>query len=138
MILLIMDDAVDEAQAVHILTKYHFANSVVRIRRTREALNYFMEASSEKYPQENLPELIVMSMGVTGADKIGLAIESRKNGLEAVPLIIVTDSGDAEHEIRRFGLVRTYIIGKPIGFFKLLEAIQKLGMYWNILRAPPG
>lgn len=135
-ILLALDDQGDEAQAVHILTKYHFANSVTHLRTAREAVNYFGEAAANRDPA-SLPELIILSMGESGVARMGLAIESRKNALETVPLIILAGTGQIEQEIRGLNLPRTFVISKPIGFFKLLEAMQKLGMFWTILKAPP-
>jgi len=137
-ILLALDDDGDEAQAIHILTKYHFANSITSLRSAREALNYFTEAGAGIRDPASLPELIILSIGETGVARMGLAIEARKNSLATVPLIVLAETLQIEQEFRGLNLPRTYMISKPIGFFKLLEAMQKLGMYWTILKAPPG
>jgi hypothetical protein len=64
-------------------------------------------------------------------------MESRRGPLAAIPLIIVAESHEEEDEIRRLNFPRTASISRPIGFFKLLEAMQKLGMRWIVLRPLP-
>jgi hypothetical protein len=51
-------------------------------------------------------------------------------------LVVVAGTREEEEQIRALKHPNTYVLGKPLGFFKLLEAMQKLGMYWLVLRAP--
>ena len=44
-ILLVMDDDTDEGQIVHVMTKYHFSNSITRMKRVRDAIKYFSESN---------------------------------------------------------------------------------------------
>lgn len=42
-----------------------------------------------------------------------------------------------EDSFRKLNLPRTYCLDKPLGFFKLLEAMQKSGMFRVVLGSPP-
>jgi hypothetical protein len=128
-----MDDDGDEGHARHVLAKYHFSNSLQSVRQSKEALRLF-DAWKDASPGE-VPELIIMSLGHPAQMEAALA--SRKGCLEQVPLVILSETREAEDAVRALSLPRTYCMGKPLGFFKLLEALQKLGMYWMVLRSPP-
>jgi DNA-binding response OmpR family regulator len=128
-----MDDVVDEGHARHVLAKYHFSNSLQAVRQAKESLRLF-EAWKDA-SQGEIPELIIMSLGHPA--QLEAALASRKGSLEQVPLVILSETREAEDAVRALSLSRTYCMGKPLGFFKLLEAMQKLGMHWMVLRSPP-
>lgn len=132
-ILLVME-AGEEPQAVHVLVKYHFANSLKKIRRCEEAKRYFAQINSAADRGESgLPELIITSMA--GAELSAVLGSARGGAMAQVPLVVVAATREEEDYIRSLNHPNTYVIGKPLGFFKLLEAMQKLGMYWIALRS---
>lgn len=133
-ILLIMEDG-EEASAVHILGKYHFANSLRKIRRADEAKAHLalLNAGADR-GEARLPELIIVSM--TPANLPGILEAARRGALAQVPMVIVAGTREEEERIRSKSPANAYVIGKPLGFFKLLEAMQKLGMFWVVLRSP--
>ena len=134
-ILLITDDAAEESHATHILAKYHFSNLLVKLRRSADAMKFFLAYNSmEKNPSESLPELIIMNLRDAGRINLSMAVESRRGVLSSIPLIMVVESRGEEEEIRNLSLPLTTCITRPIGFFKLLEGMQKLGMRWIVLR----
>jgi DNA-binding response OmpR family regulator len=134
-ILLITDDAAEESHASHILAKYHFDNFLIKLRKPTDAIKYFQGRNAPgKAGVESLPELIILSFRESGRPNIAPIMESRRGALGAIPLIAVVDSREEEEEIRRLNLVSTACITRPIGFFKLLEAMQKLGTRWIVLR----
>lgn len=135
-ILLVCDNAADEAQACRVLTRYNFANPVITLRRASEILRYFSQFDSggDGAP-ESLPHMIILSLSADLQAKVAWA--SRKNRLAETPLIVVASSRNEEEAIRGLSLPRTHCMSHPLGFFKLLEAMQKLGMYWMALKASP-
>lgn len=133
-ILLVMEDG-EESHAVHVLGKYHFANSLKKIRRCDDAKRYFTQLNlAADRGEGKLPELIIVSQ--SGADLAEVLGAARRGALAQVPLVVVAGTRDEEEAIRARGHVNTYVMGKPLGFFKLLEALQKLGMFWIVLRSP--
>ena len=137
-ILLVMDDDVDESQVRHILVKYRFANGLQRMRRAREAVRLFNDLKGrDGAPTGDIPQLIIFSQSDAGSTPPASAFAAFRNETGNTPIIFVASSREEEENIRALNLPRTYCLGKPLGFFKLLEAMQKLGMYWMVLEAPP-
>lgn len=130
-ILLVMGDG-EEGHTVHVLTKYHFANSVKKIRRCEEAKRYFTQLNAGI--DGKLPELMIVSM--SGPDLAEVLGAARRGVLAQVPLVVVAGMREEEEQVRARSFPNTYVIGKPLGFFKLLEALQKMGMFWVVLRSP--
>lgn len=129
-ILLIMDGDADASEALHILEKYRFANEVKRVRRTREALRLF----SGEDARENPCELIIFASMDPGPSQLAPAAASLRRETGDTPIILVASSREEEEELRALGLPRTHCLSKPLGFFKLLEAMQKVGMYWTVAK----
>jgi DNA-binding response OmpR family regulator len=134
-ILLITDDPAEESHTVHILAKYHFTNLLIRVRKSSEATRYFssFDAAPVAGP-ENSPELIILNMGGEAGGNRTLGIESRMGSLKNVPLIIIASNREEEESIRKLNIPNCACFSRPVGFFKLLEAMQKLGMRWIVLR----
>jgi DNA-binding response OmpR family regulator len=134
-ILLVADDPTEESHTAHILTKYHFTNLLIRLRNSAEAARYF--GSFDKAlaaDPESCPELIILNMvGQEGSNRV-LGIESRVGSLKQVPLIIIASNREEEESIRKLNIANCSWFSRPVGFFKLLEAMQKLGMRWIVLR----
>lgn len=134
-ILLVTDDPTEESHTAHILTKYHFTNLLIKVRKFTEATRYFGSFDTEPAADpENLPELIILNMGgQEGSNRI-LGIESRMGSLKKVPLIIIASNREEEESIRTLNIPNCACFSRPVGFFKLLEAMQKLGMRWIVLK----
>jgi CheY-like chemotaxis protein len=137
-ILLITDESTDESNASHILGKYRFANSLVKLHGTRDALIYFTACNTPgKAPAGPYPELILIGIRDMGPSGLALLRESRRGPLADVPLIVLVDSREKEAEFQRLDLPLSACVSRPIGFFKLLEAMQKLRMRWIVLKPQP-
>ena len=133
-ILLVMEDG-EESHAVYVLGKYHFANTLKKIRRKDEAKRYFTQLNTGADRGEGrLPELIIVSL--TGADLAEVIGAARRGALAQIPMVVVAGNREEEEKIRAMSFAKTYVIGRPLGFFKLLEAMQKLEMFWLVLRSP--
>jgi len=134
-ILLITDDAAEESHVSHILAKYHFDNFLVKLRKPADAIKYFMACNApRKEGLEPLPELIILSFQDIQRLNFSPILESRRGVLSAIPLIVAVGSREEEEVIGRMTLANTTCVTRPIGFFKLLEAMQKLGTRWIVLR----
>jgi hypothetical protein len=134
-ILLVTDEPSEESHTSHILGKYHFDNSLVKLRKSGETIDYFLQCNApEKAGPESVPELIIYSLRDSGRLNLSPIHESRRGALGGIPLIIVVESPAEEEEIRKLRFPNTALISRPVGFFKLLEAMQKLEMRWIVLK----
>jgi DNA-binding response OmpR family regulator len=134
-ILLITDDPAEESHSSHILAKYHFDNFLVKLRRPGDAIKYFLACNTPDHAgAESLPEMIILGLREAGRLHLAPVVESRRGNLIAVPLVVLVESREEEDEVRRLQLPNTACVSRPIGFFKLLEAMQKLEMRWIVLK----
>lgn len=134
-IMLVTDDPTEESHTAHILKKYHFTNQLIKVRSSGELSKLFGSLNTEpaKDPEDS-PELIILNMsGQEGSNRV-LGIESRMGSLKRVPLIIIASNREEEESIRKLNIPNSAYFSRPVGFFKLLEAMQKLGMRWIVLR----
>ncbi len=134
-ILLITDDSADESNVSHILGKYQFANSLVKLHGSAEAREYLAAAREpKKGSADPWPELILIGARDMGPSVAALLKECRHGSLADIPLIFLVDSPEAEMGFRNLNLPLSICVSRPIGFFKLLEAMQKLQMRWMVLK----
>lgn len=138
-ILLVEDDTNDEALALRILAKYHIWNEVVVARDGSDAWNYI--AGTGPYEGRSASDdlqlvLINWNIAAIGATELIHRMRATPSARH-IPAVIMIQTKDEEDLIRGHNLDLTYPIAKPLGFFKLLEALQKLGVYWIVLSRPP-
>lgn len=134
-ILLITDDPSEESHTSHILGKYHFDNLLVKLRKPEETIEYFLACNAAAASgSEPLPELIIYSLRNSGKLNLSPIQEYRRGALGEIPLIVVVESQSEEEEAKRLRLPNTAFVSRPVGFFKLLEAMQKMEMRWIVLR----
>jgi hypothetical protein len=57
--------------------------------------------------------------------------------MQNVPVAVCCRTADEEQLIRNAALPRVSCLSKPIGFFKLLECIQKMDMHWFVFAEKP-
>lgn len=54
-----------------------------------------------------------------------------------LPLPFMAASPGMGQALKQSQMADAICVSKPLGFFKLLEALQKLGMFWTLTRLPP-
>jgi hypothetical protein len=137
-VLLIADTASDEDQAIHILDKYHISNEV-ESRKTAESAIQSVRALQAKDKEFRFSMLLFSSSQDTQVALRKVADLRLEPSLKESPLVFLADSKEAEQEFRERKLDNAFCVIKPLGFFKLLEALQKLGVYWIVYpRKPEG
>lgn len=58
-------------------------------------------------------------------------------GMENVPIALCCRTAEEERQARDCNLPRVASLSKPIGFFKLLECIQRMDMHWLVFAEKP-
>jgi hypothetical protein len=137
-VLLIADTASDVDQVTHILGKYHISNEV-ESRKTAESAIQWVR-SLQAVDKELRFSMLLFSSSLDTQVAIRKAAELRQEpSLKESPLVFLADSREAEEEFRASKPDNAFCVIKPLGFFKLLEALQKLGVYWIVYpRKPEG
>jgi two-component system response regulator len=137
-ILLVEDNARDEALTRRALEKSNVLNRVVSVKNGVEALDYlFGTGSYEGEGRPALPELILLDLKMPKVD--GLQVLEKIRADEAtrrLPVVVFTSSSEDEDMIRSYDLGANSYVRKPVDFAQFQEATAQMGMYWLVLNQP--
>jgi two-component system response regulator len=139
MILLIEDNADDEALTLRALKKNNVSNEVVVAHDGVEALDFLFGTGPYKGRDLTLtPEIILLDLKLPKVD--GLEVLRRIRADEStrlLPVVILTSSNEEQDRITGYGLGANSYVRKPVDFNQFIEGVRQLGLYWLILNEPP-
>jgi len=132
-ILLVENDNVDAMTVKRALEDLKVVNPLVRSNNGREALEYLRNKDNK------LPCVVLLDLDMPETNGIEfLKVVKADKRLKLIPAVILTVSSEEEDIIQSFNLgVGGYII-KPVDYWKFVEAIRTLAMYWTLSELPEG
>lgn len=135
-ILLIEDNADDEALTLRALQKNNISNEVRVARDGQEAVDYFFGKDAQANPE---PAVVLLDLKLPKVD--GLEVLRRIRADERTktqPVVILTSSKEEQDLLTGYRLGANSYIRKPVDFNQFMEAVKQLGLYWLVLNeAPP-
>ena len=139
MILVVEDNADDEALTLRALKKNNIGNQVFVVRDGAEALDFLFCTGTyaERDPRE-VPEMILLDLKLPKVD--GLEVLRRIRADERTCLlavVILTSSNEEQDLLEGYKKGANSYIRKPVDFNQFAEAIRQLGLYWLVLNEPP-
>jgi two-component system response regulator len=138
-ILLVEDNADDEALTVRALKKNNVANDLVVARDGVEALDYLFGTGAHTGRATGvLPGLVLLDLKLPKLD--GLEVLRRLRADERtrrLPVVVLTSSKEEPDLIRSYDLGANSYIRKPVDFNQFTEAVRQLGLYWLVLNEVP-
>ncbi|MEZ4272687.1 MAG: response regulator [Myxococcota bacterium] len=139
MILLVEDNADDEALALRAFKKHHIQNEVVVARDGAEALNYlFGMAEHQGRDLSQMPQVILLDLKLPKID--GLEVLRRIRGdtrTRLIPVVVLTSSNEERDLVKSYNLGANSYVRKPVDFGQFVEAVRQLGLYWLVLNSRP-
>ena len=139
-ILLIEDNADDEALTLRALKKNNIMNEVMVTRDGQEALDYlFCEgAYSARRQGDDALAVVLLDLKLPKID--GLEVLQRLRADERTrlqPVVILTSSKEEQDIVNGYRLGANSYIRKPVDFNQFMEAVRQLGLYWLMMNEPP-
>ena len=138
-ILMVEDNANDEALTLHELAKNQLTNRVQVVRDGQEALEYIF--CTGRYATRDIkdqPNVILLDIKLPFIDGLEVLRRIKQDSrTRTVPVVMLTSSREERDLIESYRLgVNSYIV-KPVDFDQFKESARTLGMYWLLLNRPP-
>ena len=135
-ILLVEDNAKDEALTLRALKKSNIVNPVVVARDGVEALDYLFHrgAHAARPAGSGSPQLILLDLKLPKLDGLevlkALRLDERT---KLLPVVILTSSVEEQDLIHGYSLGANSYVRKPVDFVQFSESVRQLGLYWLVL-----
>lgn len=134
-ILLVEDNADDEALTLRALKKNNIHNEVVIARDGVEALDYlFGTGAHAGRDLSRMPQVILLDLKLPKIDGLQVLERLRANErTRLLPVVILTSSKEQQDLVEGYRLGANSYVRKPVDFGQFMDAVRQLGLYWLIL-----
>jgi two-component system, response regulator len=137
-ILLVEDNANDEALALHAFQKQKIVNNVFVVRDGAEALEFIFCTGAYANRSIENPKLILLDLKLPLVNGIEVLRQVRTDDrTRLIPVVVLTSSAEERDIVDGYKLgVNSYIV-KPVDFEQFNEVVKYLGYYWMLLNRQP-
>jgi len=138
-ILLVEDNADDEALSMRAFERNKIRNPVVCVRDGQEALDWLFGtgAHADKAPDARAA-VVLLDLKLPKVDGLEVLRRIRENpATRLTPVVILTSSTEERDRLSGYSLGANSYIRKPVDFAEFVEAVRQLGLYWLVLNEPP-
>jgi two-component system, response regulator len=138
-ILLVEDNADDEALTIRALKKNNIRNQVVVAHDGAEALDFlFGLRAYEGRDTSVLPQIVLLDLKLPKVDGLEVLKRIRSDArTKRLPVIILTSSKEERDLLDGYDLGANSYVRKPVDFTAFAEAVRQLGLYWLVLNESP-
>lgn len=138
-ILLVEDNADDEALTKRALKKNNIMNRLVVACDGVEALDYLFGTGAHAGRDLSLmPTLILLDLKLPKVDGLEVLKRLRADArTQLVPVVVLTSSKEEQDLVRSYSIGVNSYIRKPVDFEQFMEAVRQLGLYWLVLNEVP-
>ena len=139
MILLVEDNADDEALTLRALKKNNIRNKVHIARDGAEALDFLFCTGiyADRDPRE-MPQVTLLDLKLPKVDGLEVLRRLRAdNRTHMLPIVILTSSTEERDLVEGYKFGANSYMRKPVDFNGFLEAVRQLGLYWLVVNEIP-
>jgi two-component system response regulator len=138
-ILLVEDNADDEALTLRALQHANLSTRVDVVRDGEEALDYlFCRGSYAKRNCSEKPVVVFLDVKLPKLDGADVVKEIKSNDITRhIPVVMLTTSTQASDMVRCYDNGANSYIQKPIDFHDFMQIVTLLGAYWLTLNSSP-
>jgi len=139
LILLVEDNADDEALTLRALNKSKVANKIEVVRDGAEALDFlFCKGSYSHRDPSDLPQVILLDLKLPKVDGLEVLRRIRADDrTHMLPVVILTSSREEQDLVNAYSSGANSYVRKPVDFSQFVDAIGQLGLYWLVLNEVP-
>lgn len=134
-ILLVEDNADDEALTVRAIKKSGIANDIVIARDGQEAVDWlFGEGTYQNRDTTHQPQLVLLDLNLPKLDGEQVLQRVRNDSrTKHLAVVILTTSNEQKDKIRTYNSGANSYVRKPVDFNQFSEVVRQLGLYWLVL-----
>jgi two-component system response regulator len=138
-ILLVEDNADDEALTFRALMKNNIGNQLVVVRDGVEALDYLFGAGQYSGRDVSLvPQVVLLDLNLPKVSGLEVLRQLRADErTKHLPVVILTSSNEEQDRLHGYDYGANSYVRKPVDFNQFIEAVRQLGLYWLILNEQP-
>ncbi len=138
-ILLVEDNADDEALILRALRKSKIINEVDVVRDGAEALEYLF--ATGKYSERSIedePEFVLLDLKLPKVNGFEVLKNLRSDErTKYLPVVVFTSSDADQDVVESYSLGANSYVRKPISYPEFAEAVRQLEVYWLVLNMSP-
>jgi two-component system response regulator len=138
-ILLVEDNADDEALTFRALMKNNIGNQLVVARDGAEALEYLFGTGQYSGRDINLtPQVVLLDLNLPKVSGLEVLRQLRAHErTKHLPVVILTSSNEEQDLVHGYENGANSYVRKPVDFNQFIDAVRQLGLYWLILNEQP-
>jgi len=139
-VLLVEDNADDEALTLRAFKKSHLKNEIMVVRDGEEAVDFlFATGKFSKRDANNLPAVVLLDLKIPKLDGHQVLEKIRSHEkTKMLPVIILTSSNEEADLLRSYENGANSYIVKPVDTAQFISCIEQLGLYWLVLNQSAG
>ena len=137
-ILLVEDNADDEALTMRAFRRNNIRNEIIVARDGAAALEYlFGTGAYQGRDPLDLPQVVLLDLKLPKVDGLEVLKRVRADSRTAIlPVVILTSSKEQQDIINGYKFGCNSYVRKPVDFDQFMEAARQLGLYWLLLNEP--
>ena len=137
-ILLVEDNADDEALTMRAFRRNNIRNEIIVARDGAAALEYlFGTGAYQGRDPLDLPQVVLLDLKLPKVDGLEVLKRVRADARTAIlPVVILTSSKEQQDIINGYKFGCNSYVRKPVDFDQFMEAARQLGLYWLLLNEP--